>query len=186
MIPSGRSRIYVKSEEVLHYASSPTRRIMFFVLFLMLGSAMVAGIDKETDFSGSRLLKTIGYGAVLLAVLAAAGFSGTTSFDRHSGRVEKISKLFGIAIRRDIVTPTSQIKRVVLQTVALLKAAPPGGRLGVFGNLFEPRSELHRLFLEKYDGRIELDESANHEELERTGSFLAEFLGTEFSKEVLS
>ena len=178
-----QGRIVRKSEDLVLYTSTPARRIMFFVLFLMLTSAMVAGFDTETDLSGSRLLKTVGYAAVLLGVLAAAGWSGATSFDRGSGGIETISRLFGATLRRKTLAGTNEVDRIVLQKVSLLRDAPPGGRRGVFGNLFEPRSELLRLFLETGGGRISIDEGSNSEALEKTAAFFAEFLGVEFSRE---
>jgi hypothetical protein len=179
------SRIVRKSEDLVLYGATPARRIMFFVLFLMLASAMIAGFDMETDVSGWRLLKTGGYAAVLLVLLGAAGWSGTTSFDRGSGRIETISKLFGVTVRRKPLAGIDDVDRLLLQKVTLLQDGPPGGRRGVFGNLFEPRAELLRLFLETNGGRISLDEGSNAEALEQTAVFFAEFLGVEFSQEEL-
>ena len=186
MIPSrAQARIIKRSEDLVLYASTPARRIMFLVLFLMLTSVMIAGFDTEADFSGTRALKLVGYGAVLLVLLGAAGWSTTTSFDRGSGTVETISRFFGVVVRRKILAPMSEIDGVILQKVALLKGAPPGGRRGVFGNLFEPRAELIRLFLQTNDGRVCLDEGSNSEVLEQTGVFFSEFLGVTFTHEEL-
>lgn len=167
------------------YGPAPARRIMFIILFLMLGGAMVAGFNPETDLAGTRLLKTIGFAAVLLVLLGAGGWSGVTGFDRGAGTVETISSLFGVTVRRKILARVGEIHRIVLQKVVLLQSAPPGGRQGVFGNLFEPRSELIRLFLETDNGRIHLDEGGNTDVLEQTGVFFAEFLNVPFSSEEL-
>ncbi len=186
MIPlSAHARIVRKSEDLVFYVSAPGRRVMFFVLFLVLAASMAAGFDVEVDLAGARALKTAGYSLVLLVLLGTAGWSGATGFDRRSGKVETISRLFGVPVRRKVLTPISRIDRVVIQKVALLHETPPGGRRGVFGGLFEPRSELHRLFLVTGEGRIDLDEGGNTDVLKQTAAYLSEFLGVEFIQEEL-
>ena len=180
------NRIVRKSEDLVLYVPAPARRIMFFVLFLMLAASMAAGFDADVDLSGSRAVKTIGFCVVLLILLGAAGWSRVTCFDLKSGNVESISRLLGFTVRRKMLAHVEQIEGVVLQKAALLRTAPPGGRLGVFGNLFEPRSELLRLFLTTGDGRIDLDEGGGPGELERTAAFIAEFLGVRFTREELT
>ena len=183
--PGGRSRIIKKSEDVILLVPSRTRRIMFFFLFLLLVATMVLGMDRDIDFSGPRLLRTVGYAAVLLVLLGAAGWSSITSFDRGEGSVEAVTGIFGLAVRRRRLVRIDEIAAVVLQTVIVLNEAPPGGRSGVFGTLFEPRSKLIRLYLETDSGRIRLDEDGSADQLEATGIYFAQFLGVDFSREEL-
>lgn len=158
---------------------------MFLFLFLMLAGTMAVGFDPETGFSGTGLLKTVGFAAVLLVLLCAGGWSTTICFDRESNSVETITRLFRVTLRRNALARISEINRVVLQKVVLLQSEPPGGRQGVFGGLFEPRSQLIRVFLEAKDGRIPLDEGSNAGQLEQTGVFFSEFLDTPFDQEEL-
>ena len=158
---------------------------MFLFVFLMLAGTMALGFDPETGLSGAGLLKTVGFSAVLLALLCAGGWSTTICFDRESDNVVTVSRLFSVAVRQKNLAKITEVSRVVLQKVALLRAGPPGGRQGVFGGLFEPRSQLIRLFLETDDARIPLDEGSNADQLKQTGVFFADFLDTPFGEEEL-
>lgn len=185
MPPGGQSRIITKSEDLILLAPSRTRRIMFFFLFLLLTATMVFGMDFAVDLSGPQLLRTVGYAAVLLVLLGAAGWSTTTSFDRGEGSVEAVTGIFGFAVRRSLLVRIDEIAAVVLQTIIVLNEAPPGGRSGVFGTLFEPRSKLIRLYLETDNGRIRIDEDGSADQLEASGIYFAQFLGVEFRREEL-
>jgi hypothetical protein len=181
---SGRSRIITKSENLVLLVPSPTRRIMFFILFLLLATTMALAVDPDTDFSGTRLLRTIGYIAVLLVLLGAAGLSSITSFDRGGGGIETVTRLFGVTVRRRQIARIADIEAVVLQKAVLLREdSPNSGRSGIFGTLFEPQSELHRLYLETESSRLRLDEGGNADQLEKTGDYFAQFLGVDFSRE---
>ncbi|MBN1686759.1 MAG: hypothetical protein JW852_08900 [Spirochaetales bacterium] len=184
MTLSGRSRIIRKSEDLVLLVPSPTRRIMFFLLFLLLAATMALAIDPRTDFSGPRLLRTAGYSAVLLVLLGAAGWSSVTSLDRGAGSVETMTSVFGVTVKRQQLSRMADIEAVVLQKVVLLgEGSPRGGRSGVFGTLFEPQSELYKLYMETENGRLRLDEGGGIDQLEKIGSYFAEFLGVDFSRE---
>ena len=187
MIPlGGRSRIIRKSADLVFFTSGPTRRLMFFLLFLLLTITMVFGTDLKEAFSGATLLRTIGYVAVLLALLGAAGWSTKISINREEGSVETISSVFGVTVRRSLLVNIDSIEGVVMQKVSLLRGNfSRGGRSGIFGNLFEPPSQLFRLFLETNDERIRIDEGGEAGRFEKIGRFFAEFLDVGFSEEEL-
>lgn len=183
MLPqSGRARIIQKSEDLVVLARSPVRRIMFLILFLFLGVTMLFAVDPETDLSGAELLRTIGYALVLLALLGASGWSQITSFDRNENSVERVTLLFGLTLKRDLLTPLDRIEAVVMQKAVLLHDSR-GMRSGVFGNLFEPRSEVQRLYLETDEKRIRIDDGDEEKLLEDAGTFFSQFLDVKFFKE---
>ncbi len=176
----------MKSDDLVYLAQNPVRRIMFFILFLLLGVSMAFAVNPDTDFSGTNLLRTIGYSAVLLVLLGASAWSTVTSFDRDGGSIQTIFRLFGITVRSTLLARMDRVEGVVLQKVALLREnAPYGGRSGVFGNLFTPPAELVRLFLDTDERRINLDEGDSVDKLEKVGIFFAQFLDVEFSREEL-
>lgn len=186
MPPNNRSRIIQKDDNLVIYAHSPVRRVMFFILFLLLSTTMIFAVDPATDLSGVELLKTIGYAIVLLALLGAAGWSNTTWFDRDQGTIDTVVSFFGYTVRRRPLAPVSKVEGIVLQKAALFQDdSSHGMRSGVFGTLFEPRAQLIRLFVETEDDRIRLDEGGEENQLKVTGEFFAQFLNVEFYQEEL-
>ena len=68
------------------------------------------------------------------------------------------------------------------QKVQLLKGRDiPFKRSGTLSNLFEPRAQLYRMFLDTGDELLKLDESNFREEMESQASVIAEFLGVSVS-----
>jgi len=180
---SGNSRIIQKSDDLVEFSRNPVRKVMFLFLFLLLGISFVLGIDPESDLSGPELLRTIGYAAVLLVLLGAAGWSSMMKFDRSAGKIESVVSIFGFAVKRQSLARMENITGVVLQKASLFHDdASRGMRSGVFGNLFEPRSQLLRLYLDTDESRIPLDEGGDSGRLEAAGVFFSKYLDVEFSK----
>jgi hypothetical protein len=183
------SRLSVQGEKLIVLSSSSSRRIIFFVLFVVFTFGMIAGFDPAIDLAGSRLLGTIGYMAVLLVLLGVSAWSKTTRFDAAAGVISTVSTLFGVTLKRGADLQFSQLRALVLQHVQLLKDRDiPFKRSGsgsAINGIFEPRSQLFRLFLDLDDERIRLEESSYREEMETQGKFLADFLGIPLKTEQL-
>jgi hypothetical protein len=179
-------RIVLVNKNLLLLKSNTTRRIMFFVLFLLLTTAMIFGFEPERDLAGNRLLLTIGYIVALIVLLGVAGWSKTIRLDKDRKIIESESLIFGISAKREEMGTLDLIDAVVLQQVQLLKGGDMTGRTAApLKNIFEPKSQLVRLFLETEEERIKLDEGDSVESLETEATAIADFLGVPVRSEEL-
>ena len=179
-------RLVPKGDKLLVLGSSPSRRIVFFVIFVVFTLGMIAGIDPTVDFTSRRLLGTVMYVAILAVSLGVAAWSKQTFFDAEKRTISTHSSFFGIPVKKIPGISFAEVHAVVLQKVQLLKSRDmPFKRSGALTNVFEPRSQLFRLFLETDEQRVKLEESSYREEIERQAGVLAEFLGVSLKNEEL-
>ena len=169
---------------MLVLSTSGSRRLIFFLLFVVFGAAMLFGFDPSRDIGGTRLIGTILYGVVMSVLLGVIAWSKEVRFDAETGRVETAYKLFGFEIRQDASIPFYQIRSVVIQKVQLLRDRDvPMKKSGTLGGLIEARSHLYRLFLETGEDRLKLDEGNFLEQLTDGGKLIAEFIDVELNTE---
>ena len=178
-----RSRLIRKTDDILLLIPDSGQRTMLLLIFSVIASAMVFGLDLARDFSGSRLMLTICAFAILLAVLVMSGRIRIVEFDKARENVSVIRKLFGIQVGELESISQHLIQSVTLQKFDLKRSRNEFKRTGILGNLLESRSVIFRLFLDEENGRVDLFDGDSGPELEKMGLEIAKFMGIPFERE---
>jgi hypothetical protein len=175
MIPiRSRFRLSLISESLLVLKHAPGRRIIFFILFLLLLGGAIAGMDAGRDFRGGRIVGTLLYFGITISTLVISTWGKTVAFDRQNGKVVFTSALFLVSVSISSLS-LEAVKGIVLESVSLMKSdsAPLGRR---FSQFMENRSTIYRLYIETDEKRILLEDGTHFQEFEETARGIAGFL----------
>ena len=178
-----QSRLILKADGILLLVPDSGQRTMFLLIFSVIASAMVFGLDLARDFSGSRLILTIGAFVILLAVLIMSGRARVIEFNKVQENVSVIKKLFGFHVGERESISQHLIQSVTLQKFDLKRSRNEFKRTGNLSNLLESRSVIFRLFLDAENVRVNLADGDSGDELEKLGMGIAEFMGIPFECE---
>ncbi len=200
MIPlSATKKLRDDGPDRLVLATSPRRRIMSLLLFFVLVTAMIVGVDPATDFTGKDLAGTVFFLCLALLTLLSAAYSWKMILDRSSSR---------LTIRRDLFMLTvwqkryrySEIEEIIFRKIDLLKGTDSSGeddssksasdnriqpersRIDAHGFLTVRRRQLTSLSITFKDKELQLDSSTDAAALQTCGMRLADFLEVPFTR----
>jgi hypothetical protein len=178
------NRLRLRDKDTLEFVTSGARRFMFLLLFVLLLMGAVFGLNPEEDFSGRRLLGTLGYGLILLIVLSMGALAKRVIFDRRCGEIRFVTTFFGVPVTDKEPVPLAAVSSLVVQHVRLLaRDRDIPRKQGVLSGFLEPRSHLFRLFVVVDDSRIKIDEATYEEEVDGLAQGIAGFLGVRVETE---
>lgn len=188
VVPQSRIRLQDYKGEALVLRVSPTRRLVFAGVALLLFTAFLVTLDAERDLRGSNVFGTVFYFALIGGSLAVALYDDRKVFHRRRRELLIESTLAGVQLRRRRVA-FDDIRRVVLQMRKLERPAD-GTMVGVPDDpeareeepaLIGGKRVLYVLSVETTDNqRCTLESSSLRDELDEVGRSLAHFLEVPF------
>ena len=173
--------------------TSPRRRVLSFILFIMLVTAMIIGIDPATDFNGKRVIGTLFFLCLTAGTLLSASYSWKMICDRAEKSVIIGRYIFSFTFTSKSY-PFSEIRQVMYRKVNLLKGGDIAdgrkgsmigseqdtARLNPQGFLTVRSRQITNLYLQLENDNLLLDSSTDTETLQAYGMRLAELLSVPF------
>ena len=202
----GQNNLVVIDDDTIALRPKSSRRTIYLLLFVLLATAAVMGFDPGRDLSGTRLIGTIGFVVVALALLGFAGISTSVIFDRRNKRCSRRQSLFSFTLK-DTSLNIEPAAHLVCQEVELMKSPEANGKSGFLAGFLTARTHLYRLFLvtsgtgaddeaeasadsavtreEAPPSRVKLEETTYPEGISELGKAIADFMAIPFETESL-
>jgi hypothetical protein len=157
------------------------RRIIFGFIAAVLIAAFFTGFNPDTDFENQFIIGNMFYGALTVVSAVVGLYNNKTLFDLSAGEVSFSKSFAGLTLRNN-ARSLSDLSRVVLQTIVLVKGSGDEGggrRLGQnrMNQFLTRRRAIHKLILEFGDDRAVLDDSASGEDLSALAKQISSFCG---------
>jgi hypothetical protein len=172
-------------EDLLILRSNIGRRLGFAAIAVLLVVALFVGVDWGEDFGRQSVGGTIFYLLLTLTTLGVAAWGRSVHLDKAAGEVHQVRTLVGIEVHRT-TTAASSVKAVVIQGMRFLKEAeqPRPGLLNTrFRNYVDRRNSYYKLFLERDDDRIFLEDSTDLSDLDGAAEQISGFMGITLRRE---
>ena len=190
MIPlRSRHRLKERGPDILAMVVSPSRRIGYLALFLILLVTFVINFRPDSHLQGGQLGYTIFFLLLMIAPLAVALWTREVVFDRSKNLVIFRSGFLGSRLLSKRHTlPLPSVERIVLQEVFLAQrgrreVSPGGGIMGRLQEAIEQRRIFYKLTLDESGRLHSLEESSNRQDLELLATGIASFIGVPYATE---
>ncbi len=189
VLPQSRITLHDQNGEALVLRVSPTRRLVFVVVSIVLLGAFLYTLDAERDLRGPGMFGAVFYFVLIGGSLAIAAYDDRKVFHRRRRELLIQSMLAGIPLhtRRvafdDITQLTLQRRRVERPADGTIVGVPEGEAESGEPppSLTGRKSVLYVLCAVTDDNTHTLESSSERADLEEVGRSLAQFLEVPFT-----